>query len=204
MTPHAPCMRCQWPHMHHACSVIDTTCILNFFHAIAVLHMIFTFWSCLKILLCMWCQWHAMHPAAGVNDTSCPVHAVSITPHASCIRCQWHPCIFFIFFWALFQLVYNTENMVWLYWSLSHLPRQELKPGTWVSKGSCFYFASLSRPKMRTWFVIRGVEAHVTSNHPMSLLLPPSSLVYRTEPPVPCNFKNSNIFANSNLYSKRL
>jgi hypothetical protein len=31
--------------------------------------------------------------------------------------------------------------------------------------------------------VIRGVEAHVTSNHPM--FLPPSSLDYRTEPPVP-------------------
>jgi hypothetical protein len=31
--------------------------------------------------------------------------------------------------------------------------------------------------------VVRGIEAQVTSNHPM--FLPPSSLDYRTEPPVP-------------------
>jgi hypothetical protein len=33
-------------------------------------------------------------------------------------------------FWALFQLVYSIDDRAWLCWSLSHLPRQELKPGT--------------------------------------------------------------------------
>jgi hypothetical protein len=28
MTPHSPCMQCQWPRMHCACSVIDTVCTI--------------------------------------------------------------------------------------------------------------------------------------------------------------------------------
>jgi hypothetical protein len=53
-------------------SVFDTACTMNavsltphafliFSHSIAVLHMIFNFRSCSKILLCMRCQWHSMH-----------------------------------------------------------------------------------------------------------------------------------------------
>jgi hypothetical protein len=28
----------------------------------------------------------------GVNDTACTMHAVSLTPHAWCMRCHWHSC----------------------------------------------------------------------------------------------------------------
>jgi hypothetical protein len=45
---------------YFACSVIDTACIFIFLHAIAVLHMIFTFRNCSKIFC-----------ASGVNDTAC-------------------------------------------------------------------------------------------------------------------------------------
>jgi hypothetical protein len=55
---------------------------LIFLHSNAVLHMIFTFWSCSKNFLGMRCQWHRMHQASSVNDNACTVHAVSLTPHA--------------------------------------------------------------------------------------------------------------------------
>jgi hypothetical protein len=55
---------------YFARGVIDTACIFNFLHTIAVLHMIFTFRSCSKICAC------------GINDTACIVHAVSMTLHA--------------------------------------------------------------------------------------------------------------------------
>jgi hypothetical protein len=35
-------------------------------------------------------KWHRMHRACGVNDTACIMHAVSMTLHALCMRCQWH------------------------------------------------------------------------------------------------------------------
>jgi hypothetical protein len=85
--------------------------------------------------------------------------------------------------------------MVWLYWSLS---RQELKGGPWVSKGSLMdkrragplfpqQASQCSRCGLR-FIASRGLEAQVTSNHPM--FLPPSSLDYWTEPLVPAeNFK---------------
>jgi hypothetical protein len=75
------CMRCRWPRIHRACSINDTACIvhavsltphafLTFLHSIAVFHMIFSFLSCLKILLFLWCHWPRMHRACGVNDSA--------------------------------------------------------------------------------------------------------------------------------------
>jgi hypothetical protein len=49
----------------------------------------------------------------------------------------------FLFYKYFLRVLFHIENMVWLCWSLSHLPRQLLKPGTWVSKGSYFL---LSQP----------------------------------------------------------
>jgi hypothetical protein len=77
LTPHAPCMQCQWPCMqlsmwclwhcmHHESSLHALRHFFAYHHR---LHMIFTCQSCSKFLLCMQCPQHHMH---------------------LCIRCQWH------------------------------------------------------------------------------------------------------------------
>jgi hypothetical protein len=75
--------------------------------------------------------------------------------------------------------------MVWLCWAFITPPTPGIEAGPWASKGSS------STPKEASkgsrcgpeFAGCRGLEALVPSNHPM--FLPPSSLDYRTEPPVP-------------------
>jgi hypothetical protein len=95
MNPHASCMQCHWPRMHHACSVNDLTYTV---HAVSLKpHAFFIF--CIASPFCIWfsllevdlklygacggndntctcamyirCQWHCMHRSCGVNDTAC-------------------------------------------------------------------------------------------------------------------------------------
>jgi hypothetical protein len=101
LKPNASCIRCQWQGMHHAWSVNDKACIMhgvsltphaNFIklHSKAVSPMIFNFAKLFENFICMRCHWPRNPPAWRVNVPACIVHAVSMTPHASCMRCQWH------------------------------------------------------------------------------------------------------------------
>jgi hypothetical protein len=86
--------------------------------------------------------------------------------------------------------------MVWLYWSLSRLPRQESSAGPWVSKGSLRSRSwtgplvpqrAFQGPRCGLKFAVsRGLEAQVTSNHPM--FLPPSKIILRVLVIPPCCF----------------
>jgi hypothetical protein len=94
-------MRCHWHHMHDACVVIDTACMV---------HVV----SLTPHAWCMQCHWHRMHGACGVNDSACTkffwttsksenhmqhsggmqkkfkMHELSMTLHARCMRCLWY------------------------------------------------------------------------------------------------------------------
>jgi hypothetical protein len=85
----------------------------------------------------------------------------------------------------LFHRAYNIENMVWLCWAYITPTTPGIEAGPWASKGSSFPPKQASKGSRcgHKFAGCRGLEAQVPSNHPMSL--PPSSLDYRTEPPVP-------------------
>jgi hypothetical protein len=97
MTPHASCMQCHCYCMHCACGVIDTACTrawgvsdtaytLNAVSLTPHAFLIFVWHSIARKFFC----------ACRVIDTACTMHAVSMTLHAPCMRCQWyrmHTCM---------------------------------------------------------------------------------------------------------------
>jgi hypothetical protein len=102
LLPHA---RCMWCHSYRACKVLALSLIPH-----AHVHAV----SLIPHAWCMWWHWYRMHGACGVIDTACTnkflnnfeqwksyakqrwyakklkMHALSIRPHARCMRCHWH------------------------------------------------------------------------------------------------------------------
>jgi hypothetical protein len=71
-------MRGHWHHMHSACGVIDTACMIKLSNSEK--------WNLYANCFTM----QKIKNACSVIDTACTVHSGSMTPHARCMRDHWH------------------------------------------------------------------------------------------------------------------
>jgi hypothetical protein len=75
LTPHAPCMQCQWHRIHRASVVNNTACIRMHFSLYCTIKPFRLWFSLFEVV---------------VNDPAWIVHAVPMTLQAPCMRCYWH------------------------------------------------------------------------------------------------------------------
>jgi hypothetical protein len=140
------------------------------------------------------------NPACGVIDTAWTVHAVSMTRYASCIRCHWHGMHMIFTFWSCSEIVlacgvnYTTYTMH----AVLMTPNAQCMRYQWYRMHMCM---------QSQWYRMHhacGINDTACTKQIFAQLRK-VKIICKTKAMTPHAFyKNLNMFANSNLYSKRL